>query len=390
MFVAALLDAWPELETEVRRALESVQLPPSVSARALPHKDHTLQGTRFCVEDANAGHGHAHTAFREIRERLCDSALTPPVRERAIDIFTLLAAAEGRVHGLPPEQVRFHEVGAWDSIADIVAAAQLIETSGATAWSLSSLPLGSGRVQTAHGSLPVPAPATALLLEGLPVHDDGLEGERVTPTGAAILRHLSPAYRAPAEPMRITRTGIGFGTKRFPGISNVLRLLALEDVEPALAEESIAVLRFEVDDQPAEDLAVGLERLRELDGVLDVLQSPAYGKKGRLCIQVQLLARSDALDRALRGCFIETTTLGVRFATERRALLERSSETWVGREGSVRVKSARRPSGAVTGKAEIDDVADAPGGQAERERRRREAERAVEGETEPQSGGGDA
>jgi uncharacterized protein (DUF111 family) len=216
MFVAALLDAWPELETEVRRALESVQLPPSVSARALPHKDHTLQGTRFCVEDANAGHGHAHTAFREIRERLCDSALTPPVRERAIDIFTLLAAAEGRVHGLPPEQVRFHEVGAWDSIADIVAAAQLIETSGATAWSLSSLPLGSGRVQTVYGSLPVPAPATALLLEGLPVHDDGLEGERVTPTGAAILRHLSPAYRAPAEPMRITRTGIGFGTKRFP------------------------------------------------------------------------------------------------------------------------------------------------------------------------------
>jgi uncharacterized protein (DUF111 family) len=370
MFVAAVLDAWPELETEVRRALESVQLPPSVSARALPHKDHTLQGTRFCVEDANAGHGHAHTAFREIRERLCDSALTAPVRERAIDIFTLLAAAEGRVQGLPPEQVSFHEVGAWDSIAD--------------------LPLGSGRVQTAHGSLPVPAPATALLLEGLPVHDDGLEGERVTPTGAAILRHLSPAYRAPAEPMRITRTGIGFGTKRFPGLSNVLRLLALEEVEAALAEESIAVLRFEVDDQPAEDLAVGLERLRELDGVLDVLQSPAYGKKGRLCIQVQLLARSDALDRALRGCFVETTTLGVRFATERRALLERSSETWVGREGSVRVKSARRPSGAVTGKAEIDDVADAPGGHAERERRRREAERAVEGETEPQSGGGDA
>jgi uncharacterized protein (TIGR00299 family) protein len=377
MFAAAILDAWPELEGGLRRALRSARLPDGVGIEVLAHKDHALAGTRFCVGDTTGAPARPHASFREIRALLCDSELDPALRDRAIEIFTLLARAEGEVHGRPWEEVSFHEVGAWDSIADIVGAAYLIDAVGATGWSTASLPIGSGRVRSAHGSLPVPAPAAALLLEGFAVHDDGLEGERITPTGAAILRHLQPGYRAPGDPMRVLRTGTGFGTREFPGISNILRILALEELQPGLAEEQIAVLRFEVDDQPTEDLAVGLDRIRDLEGVLDVLQMPAFGKKGRLTVQIQILAAPDAVDRVSRACFTETTTLGLRWHMARRAVLERSAETYVGRGGSIQVKAAARPSGVVTGKAELDDVADAAGGFAERDRLRREAEEAV-------------
>ena len=139
---------------------------------------------------------------------------------RAIAIFAVLAEAEGRVHGIAPAEVSFHEVGAWDSIMDIVAAAALIEDIGAAGWSTTPVPLGSGRVRSAHGDLPVPTPATALLLEGLEVFDDGRPGERVTPTGAAILRHLMPGQGLPRRRLRLGRVGHGFGTKRFAGISN--------------------------------------------------------------------------------------------------------------------------------------------------------------------------
>jgi uncharacterized protein (TIGR00299 family) protein len=322
------------------------------------------------VEDSAHGHGHAHAPFRAIRARLERAALGPGARARALDVFRLLAEAEAKVHGGSPEDVTFHEIGAWDSIADIVAAASLIDALAASAWSVAPLPLGSGRVQTAHGALPVPAPATALLLQGLPVFDDGLPGERVTPTGAAILRHLRPEAGAPSEPLRLARTGIGFGARTLPGTSNVLRVLALDEAPPGQDGDRVCALRFEVDDQSPEDLAVGLERLREVDGVLDVLQAPAFGKKGRLCVAVQVLARPDARERALAACFRETTTLGVRIAEERRATLERQDAS----VGGVRVKSATRPSGATTAKAEMDDLARAEGGHAAREALRREVE----------------
>jgi uncharacterized protein (TIGR00299 family) protein len=379
MFAAAILDAWPELEAGLRETLRRVPLPEEVAIEVRPHKDHALRGTRFRVEARPGASRRRHTSFAEIRALLSDSQLPPAVRGRALEIFTLLAAAEGRVHGRPREEVTFHEVGGWDSIADVVGAAFLIDAIGATRWSTASLPLGSGRVSSAHGELPVPAPATALLLEGFAVHDDGLEGERVTPTGAALLRHLEPDYRAPGEPMRVQRSGTGFGTRKLPGTSNVLRVLVLVELEAEIIHERIAVLRFEVDDQPAEDLAVGLDRIREVEGVVDVLQAPAFGKKGRLAVQVQILADPDAVDRVSRACFTETTTLGLRWHTARRAVLERSAQTWVGREGSVHVKSAARPSGVVTRKAEIDDVAEVPGGFEGRSRLRREAEEAMRG-----------
>ena len=280
------------------------------------------------------------------------------------------------MHGIPVEDVTFHEVGAWDSIADVVCAAWLIDSLEPATWSSAPLPLGGGLVRTAHGMLPVPAPATALLLRGYPSRHDGVEGERVTPTGAAILRHLEPAFDRAGLEGRITATGHGFGSRRLPGMSNVLRALVVEPVhEPhAWREETVGVCSFEVDDQTAEDLAVGLERLRAADGVLDVVQTPVFGKKGRMAASVRVLARPAARERLIERCFAETATLGVRWQAVRRAALEREEAVADVAGEAVRIKRAHRAGGEVTVKAEMDDVASADGGRAGREERRRRAE----------------
>ena len=304
------------------------------------------------------------------------SRLSRPVAERATAIFTVLAEAEAEVHGIAVDDVTFHEVGAWDSIADVVCAAWLIDSLEPATWSCAPLPLGGGQVRTAHGLLPVPAPATAILLRGCPTRHDGVEGERVTPTGAAILRHLDPDFDRTGLEGRIARTGHGFGSRRLPGMSNVLRALVLEPAREggAWREETVGVCSFEVDDQTPEDLAVGLERLRAVDGVLDVVQTPAFGKKGRMVTGVRVLTRPAAREQVLERCFAETTTLGVRWQTVRRAALERESATAGTADDGVRIKRTHRPGGEVTVKAEMDDLADAGGGRSEREERRRKAE----------------
>jgi uncharacterized protein (TIGR00299 family) protein len=376
MFAAALLDAWPELGRAVDVALAALDLPDGVAAGPAPFNDGTLAGTRFLV--APPRRDAHHRAFRDIRAMLQGARLEPGVAQRAIAIFATLAEAEGRVHGVAAEDVAFHEVGAWDSIVDIVAAATLIEGIGATGWSTAPLPIGAGRVRSAHGDLPVPPPATALLLEGFEVIDDGRLGERVTPTGAAILRHLAPARGLPRRRLRMGRVGYGFGTKRFPGISNVLRVCAFEEAAPAPnpgQDEEIGTIRFEVDDQTPEDLAIGLDRVRAIPGVLDVLQSPVFGKKGRMLAQIQVLARLDALDDAAAACLAETSTLGVRIERVTRRVLRRSLATRTDAGGApVRVKTAIRPDGTTTAKADIDDIAAAAGDRATREALRRRIE----------------
>ncbi len=380
MFVAAMLACFPEHRDE---AIEAARRLAGVDCRLIDHDDGTLTGSRFEV-DAPAAHphhghrsAHGHVHWRELRARIAASDLPPPVREQAIGIFTVLAAAEARVHGVPPDAVTFHEVGAADSVADIVAAGWLIAAAGAASWSVASLPIGSGQVRTAHGPMPVPAPATALLLEGAAMHDDGVPGERVTPTGAAILRHLG-CFGAPRPPGVLRRSGFGFGTRRLPGMSNCLRALVFDVEAPVSTAQhrELAVISFEVDDQSGEELGAGLERIRAAAGVHDVIQIAAIGKKGRLAAHVQVLARPDALDAVVGLCFDETTTIGLRtHLVQGRALARRLVEVPVdGRK--MRVKLVERP-GGVTGKAESDDVL-AVAEQASRRRMRREAEAIAE------------
>lgn len=381
MFVAAMIDAWPEFEEPVATALSRVDLPDGVTAATVAHTDEALTGRRFVVACAtertrmDGDHDeidrHVHRSHGEIRSMLSSSLLAADVREHAIAIFGLLAQAEAQVHGVDPDEVTFHEVGAWDSIADIVAAAVVIDLCGDAEWSVSPLPLGSGRVVTAHGVLPVPAPATTILLRGMPVIDDGVGGERVTPTGAAIVRYLDPAPAPPSTPVLVGRTGIGFGSAAFPGVPNILRVVAFDEALPT-STGTVGVIRFEVDDQPAEDLAVGLENLRGRDDVLDVVQAPVYGKKGRLVTQIQVLTEPAALDEVIDMCFRETTTIGLRYGLENRMMLERHVE----RVGDGRVKTTARPGGELSVKAEMDDLADA-GDQLARSRRRREVEDAA-------------
>lgn len=382
MFAAALLDAWPDLEPLVQANLRLAGLGDDVRVVLRPHDDGVLVGRRFDVEknDAPAREPHAYTPWRDLRAQLEGSGLPAPVRARAIAVFAELAAAEARVHGSGVDDVTFHEVGHWDSVADVVAAATLVEavqSAGPVTWSVGPLPLGRGTVRAAHGTLPVPAPATVLLLQGFAVHDDGREGERVTPTGAAILRKLAPAAGIGTAPRVLDRTGIGFGGRRLPGISNVLRVLAFSAVqEPAgipggvPGTDRVAVVEFDVDDQTGEELAVALDHLRDLPDVLDVVQSAVVGKKGRLAVAVRVLARVEALDAVTQECLRCTTTLGVRTRVETRAVLARRATTT---SDGVRVKVADRPGGA-TAKAEMDDVGAGTDSRAALVARRRRAE----------------
>jgi uncharacterized protein (TIGR00299 family) protein len=375
MFAAAVLDAWPRLEEDLAATLARSRLDAIATVAREPGGDGVLTGSRFRVTPAEAErHDHVHRRYRDVVALVGDARLAPPVRARALDVFRLLGEAEAAVHGVALDEVTFHEVGAWDSIADVVSAAWLLEALGPCTWSCGPLPLGRGRVASAHGDLPLPAPATAHLLRGFALHDDGRDGERVTPTGAAILRHLAPNPTPGSGPRILARTGTGFGTRRLEGMSNVLRLLAFEEAGAGLLRERVAVCAFEVDDQTAEDLAVALERLRAVDGVLDVTQAPVHGKKGRIAARVQLLARPQALDAAVSACLDETTTLGVRWQVVERASLARDEERVATDGGAVAVKSATRPDGSVTRKAQMEDLARAGGGHAARQARRRTAE----------------
>ncbi len=371
MFIAALLDAFPHL---AERAIAAAECVASVTCALHTYRDHALAGHRFAVEDHTHTHHHHHAHWSGIRQSLLASGLTGPVKSHAVAIFTGLAEAESRVHGVPVDDITFHEVGAADSIADIAAAAFLIDAIGPATWSTSPLPLGAGTVETAHGRLPIPAPATALLLQGLPVHDDGIAGERVTPTGAAILRHLGCIPRPSG--LLMGATGIGFGTRKLPGLSNCLRALVFEQHEPdhsaVIPHRSLLVVTFEVDDQSPEDLATGLDRLRATAGVHDVLTMAAIGKKGRMTTHVQILAAPAEEEAVLAACFEQTTTIGLRTQlVSARALPRHLSETSIdGRR--IRLKTVQRPGGPTT-KAELDDLAAAET-HAARTRLRRQAE----------------
>jgi uncharacterized protein (DUF111 family) len=233
-------------------------------------------------------------------------------------------------------------------------------------------------VHTEHGWLPVPTPATSLLLKGFVLIDDGLAGERITPTGAAILRHLGATQDEDRTPRRLLRGGTGFGSKVFPGLSNVLRALVLEDAGVHPLADRVAQLQFEIDDQTPEDLAIALDQLRAHPSVLDVLQVPAFGKKGRMTAHIQVLAVPGDLDAVVDACFAETTTLGLRWQVIERRVLSRRHETVQVSGRSVRVKIAER-SGAITSKAESDDLRNVKGGRVERERVRQAVETGADG-----------
>jgi pyridinium-3,5-bisthiocarboxylic acid mononucleotide nickel chelatase len=371
MFVAAVIHAYPELTTGLLETINNLGLPELVSCRIEPVNDGILTGSRFIVEskaqpsiyhqqpridsDGSARHGHRH--WSDIRVLLEHANLSPTTKRGAIEIFGLLADAEARVHGIPVADVAFHEVGAVDSIVDIVGAAFLIDALQAERWTITPLPLGSGQIETAHGRLPIPAPATTLLLEGFTVFDDGIPGERVTPTGAAIVRYLCQPSEVQRRNGVLMRSGVGLGTKSFPGISNVLRMISFQQKAASMSgHRELLVVEFEVDDQSAEELAAGLERIRNETAVFDVIQIPAIGKKGRQTSHIKILADPTKRQDVIALCFQQTTTIGLRFRTTDAVALPRQTESVQIGGRNVRVKIVRRPGIGATAKAEADDL----------------------------------
>jgi uncharacterized protein (TIGR00299 family) protein len=353
MFAAAAVDAWPGLGPQISRALDSLALPFAVDAEWNRVTRNGIVACHFCFR-SELGGGHPTGAVEDIRRLLLASGLSDAEKRHATGILGAIADAEAEVHGKRPEDVHLHELADWDSIADVVAAAVVIAAVGDAQWICPELPLGSGRVNCEHGPLPVPAPATAILCRGAVFVDDGVGGERVTPTGAAILHYLGAlaARRIPAT--QLVATGHGAGTRELPGVPNVLRMLFMQPAcEGRVLQDEIAVLRFDVDDQSPEDLAIGLDRIRALAGVLSVINLPALGKRGRQVASIEVLAEPSCADAAAVACFAETTTLGVRVRAESRRLLRREEiKVDRGVKGVAPVKRAFRADGAVSAKVE--------------------------------------
>lgn len=358
MFVAAMLDLNPQLEAGMIENLRCVQALNDVVVKMAPYDDGVLVGKRLEVTATRPGHNH--TCYTELVDSITSSTMMPSVKDRAGEILEWLAQAEAKVHGVELNRVSLHEAGSLDSLADIVCSAFLISAAKVSSWSCGALPCGNGTVATAHGQLPLPAPAVVNLLEGCPVYNDGREGERVTPTGAAILRSLGPKFDRHRQAMKLSGVGHGFGYARFHGISNVLRLTAFDEILEFGYDEKVGVISFEVDDQTPEDLSSGLENLRDHHGVLDVVQIPAIGKKGRLTVHIQVLTQSECVNEIATQCALETATLGVRTQIVDRLVLDRTMRTHrhLGGE-SLLVKVATRPDGKQTAKVEADQLATA-------------------------------
>ena len=352
MFVAACADLWPDLKDACLADLADAGAPKEVSARFETVSVNGFASTAFTVEVGDAA--PASGRYAAIVERLQASALEATVLETALAIFRILGLAEAKAHGKPLEDVHFHELADWDSVIDIVAAASFIARAPQATWTVGPLPLGHGLVNTQHGKVPVPAPAVVNILEGYEFFDDGVGGERVTPTGAAILRHLTAPGDARASG-RLMKSGFGAGTKRFEGLANVVQLISYASSAVA-ADEVITEISFDIDDMTPEELGVAVDRLRATAGVLDVIQTPQIGKKGRAIIGLRVLADREVEAAVADLCLTETSTLGLRITEVRRKILPRAAAATA--DGAVKV--AERPDGRLTAKVESDDLAGTP------------------------------
>ena len=297
-------------------------------------------------------HEHVHRHLPDVLEIIEGAALPAAVRERAARVFRRLAEAEADVHGVAVERVHFHEVGALDSILDVVGGVGGLHELGYEQFFTRPVAVGSGAVEIAHGRFPLPAPATARLLNGLPVRETGLPEEQTTPTGAALLAELTGGARAPAEVI-YGSSGFGAGTRNPDGRPNCLRLIECEVREPA--GPAVYLVQADVDDLAPEYVAAAREDLTEA-GALDVVVTRIDMKKERPGVRLDVLVPEPSLSRVVEAMFVATPTIGVRYWRTERAILERTEEVveWEGQR--VRVKRVRLPNGRTRTKPEYEDV----------------------------------
>ena len=377
MLMAALLELLPEKDTFLQK-MQSLGLPgleisaePSVKCgitgthmRVLIHGEeedrphvHAAEEPFHSHADApEAAHAHVHvhphhhTDLNELTHRISHLNVSEAVRSDILAVYQSIADAESRVHGVPVEQIHFHEVGSLDALADITGVCLLMELLAPEQVLASPVHVGSGQVRCAHGILPVPAPATALLLEGIPIYGGSIRGELCTPTGAALLRRFVTRF-GPLPPMRVEKTGYGMGTKDFEA-ANCVRAMLGQTEESA---GHILELACNLDDMTPEAVGFAMEQLFAA-GALDVYTTPIGMKKNRPGVLLTCMCREDDREAMLRTIFRHTSTLGVRVSVCDRYSLSRRQYAVQTPDGEIRVKESSGW-GVLRRKAEFEDLA---------------------------------
>jgi len=295
---------------------------------------------------------HIHRPLAEIFGLIDGSKLSSAGKDRAKALFNRLGDVEGSIHGTPREKVHLHEVGALDSIVDIVSAVHALELIGAERIVASPINVGSGSVRSSHGLYPVPAPATIRLLEGAPIYSGPQRAEMVTPTGALLVTSYADAYgEIPA--MTLEQIGYGAGARDFDDTPNVLRVL-IGEADSTAQSHSVVVIEAEIDDMNPQIFGVVMERLLA-EGALDVFYTPIQMKKSRPGTLLTVIAAPATRERLTSIIFRETTTIGVRYREMGRECLDRETITVKTRFGDVRFKVARRHGEVLNASPEFDD-----------------------------------
>ncbi len=306
-------------------------------------------------------HEHAHRHLADLLKIIYDSNLNDRVRDRAARIFSRLAEAESRVHNLPVEQIHFHEVGALDAIIDICGAAIGFELLGVERFISSPMRVGTGMAEMAHGTFPIPPPAVAELLKGKPIYAGDIEGEFVTPTGAAIITTVCTEF-GPMPAMQVAANGYGAGTRDHKHFPNVLRLFLGEtEAEEVRDDESLLMIETNVDDMSPQLVGHVMERALEL-GALDCFLTPVQMKKNRPGMLISILCRPGDREKFLQMLFAETTTIGARSYQVLRRALARETVRVETQFGAIDVKVARisnQTNGAVNAMPEFEQCREA-------------------------------
>jgi uncharacterized protein (TIGR00299 family) protein len=354
MFVGALLDLGLPLESLLAE-LKKIPLGCYEFKRTRAVRGH-LAGTRIEILIPAE---QPHRKLADIEGLIAHSALSAGVQEQVLKVFRRLAEAEGKLHNMPPEQVHFHEVGAMDSILDIVGTCVGLELLDIAQLTCSPVNVGSGSVLAAHGSLPVPAPASLELLKDVPIYSSGVEGELVTPTGAALITTLAAGF-GPIPAMKVERIGYGAGAREIPGQPNLARLLLGQSAEPVAAQpgapgdEVVSVIEANVDDMSPQLYGFFIDQALAA-GALDVTCTPIQMKKNRPGILLSVLCTPEKCDALAQMLFEQTTSIGVRIYEARRKVLERELVSVETPYGAVKVKVARRDGKVLNVAPEYED-----------------------------------
>ena len=356
MMLGALLDAGLPLE-ELRRALGSLGIESgAIDAERVDRAG--IAATKVRVRAPHASHtshsAHSHRTLAEIAGLIDHSGLSDAGKAKAKSLFMRLGQVEASIHQVPVDRVHLHEVGALDSIIDIVGAVHGLEVLGADEIVSSPLNVGGGTVQAAHGAYPVPAPATLRLLEGVPVYSNGRDGELVTPTGALLVTAYATSF-GPVPPMTVERIGYGAGDRDPSGRPNVLRVLTGHAASESTVER-VVVIQCEIDDMNPQIFSVLMDRLYEA-GALDVFYVPVQMKKNRPGTLLTIVAPPGRREALSDIVFRESTTLGLRFQEVSRERLDREIVTVETSLGPVRVKVGQRAGVVVNALPEFDDCA---------------------------------